>query len=555
MTPLHRSRALLWAIFIVFCLNWFYTLAPRTLIPSDEGRYAEMAREMAATGDWITPRLNGIKYFEKPPLQTWMNALTFKAFGLGEWQARLWTGLTGFLSLLLVAYTGRRLFNARVGIFSGMVLASSYMWFASSHFNTLDMGLSAMMTLSLCALLIAQRDQATPTERRNWMLACWAGMALAVLSKGLIGVVLPGAVLVLYTLVSRDWAIWKRLHLGWGLLLFFAIATPWFVLVSLKNPEFPRFFFIHEHFERFTSKIHRRTGPIWYFIPILILGIMPWLGVLVQSLWRARHEQAAKNFKPRRMLLIWAGFIFFFFSISGSKLPSYIMPIFPALALLIGCYLQNIRGKMLFWSTAFIALLCAIGLAYSHKVAGLTDVPFEMPLYQTYAVWITATAATGLIGSLLALLLVRKRLKDWAILVLATTGLISMQLVMFGHEPLGEYAAGTLHLPALRAELRPDTPLYTVGKYEQALPFYLQRTMIPVVFKDEQEFGLEQEPWRGIATIEPFIEKWKAERAAGIKAVAIMSIPDYQALQQQGLPMRVIGEDPRRVIVANNPKD
>ncbi|MBS0309607.1 MAG: glycosyltransferase family 39 protein [Proteobacteria bacterium] len=555
MTPLHRSRALLWAIFIVFCLNWFYTLAPRTLIPSDEGRYAEMAREMAATGDWITPRLNGIKYFEKPPLQTWMNALTFKAFGLGEWQARLWTGLTGFLSLLLVAYTGRRLFNARVGIFSGMVLASSYMWFASSHFNTLDMGLSAMMTLSLCALLIAQRDQATPTERRNWMLACWAGMALAVLSKGLIGVVLPGAVLVLYTLVSRDWAIWKRLHLGWGLLLFFAIATPWFVLVSLKNPEFPRFFFIHEHFERFTSKIHRRTGPIWYFIPILILGIMPWLGVLVQSLWRARHEQAAKNFKPRRMLLIWAGFIFFFFSISGSKLPSYIMPIFPALALLIGCYLQNIRGKMLFWSTAFIALLCAIGLAYSHKVAGLTDVPFEMPLYQTYAVWITATAATGLVGSLLALLLVRKRLKDWAILVLATTGLISMQLVMFGHEPLGVYAAGTLHLPALRAELRPDTPLYTVGKYEQALPFYLQRTMIPVVFKDEQEFGLEQEPWRGIATIEPFIEKWKAERAAGIKAVAIMSIPNYEDLKKRGLPMRIIGEDPRRVIVANNPKE
>ena len=160
MTHIHKSRALLWIIFIVFCVNWFYTLAPRTLVPSDEGRYAEMAREMAATGDWITPRLNGIKYFEKPPLQTWMNALTFKAFGLGEWQARLWTGLSGFLGVLLVAYTGRRLFNARVGFFAGVVLASSFMWSSSSHFNTLDMGLSAMMTLSLCSLLLAQRDQA-----------------------------------------------------------------------------------------------------------------------------------------------------------------------------------------------------------------------------------------------------------------------------------------------------------------------------------------------------------------------------------------------------------
>jgi len=116
------------------------------------------------------------------------------------------------------------------------------------------MGLAGMMTISLCGLLLAQRNDASRSEQRNWMLACWAGMALAVLSKGLIGIVLPGAVLVLYTLLSRDWAIWKRLHLVKGLILFFAITTPWFVLVSLKNPEFPQFFFIHEHFQRFTSK-------------------------------------------------------------------------------------------------------------------------------------------------------------------------------------------------------------------------------------------------------------------------------------------------------------
>lgn len=550
---LHKSRPLVWAVFIVFCIVWFYTLAPRTLVPSDEGRYAEMAREMVSTGDWITPRLNGIKYFEKPPLQTWMNALTFKFFGLGEWQARLWTGLSGFIGVLLVAYTGRRVFNARVGFFAGVVLASSFLWSASSHFNTLDMGLSAMMTLSLCSLLLAQRELATHRENLYWMLACWAGMALAVLSKGLIGIVLPGAVLVLYTLASRDWAIWKRLHLGWGLLLFFAITVPWFVLVSLKNPEFPRFFFYHEHIERFISKVHRRTGPPWYFIPILILGIVPWLGVLGQSLWRARREQAAKNFKPRRMLLIWAGFIFFFFSISGSKLPSYIIPIFPALALLVACYLQNARGKTLFWSSALMALLSGIGMLFAPKVGNLTDVPFEQPLYQAYAHWVMVAAAVGLAGSLLATLLARLRLKDWAILSLGATGFLVMQVLMLGYEPLGVYAAGTRYLPVLKAEIDEETPLYTVGKYEQVLPFYLQRTMIPVVFKDEQEFGLQQEPWRGIDTIAPFIERWKTERAAGVKSIAIMSVPDYEALKQQGLPMRVIGQDPRRVIVANNP--
>src|ERR1035437_6165332 len=131
---------------------------------------------------------------------------------------------------------------------AGLVLASSFWWAAFSHVNTLDMGVSGMMALALCGLLLGQRNDATPRERRNWMLACWAGMGLAVLSKGLIGLVLPGAVLVLYTIFSRDWAIWKRLHPGPGLLVFLAITTPWFVLVSLRNPEFPHFFFLYEHF-------------------------------------------------------------------------------------------------------------------------------------------------------------------------------------------------------------------------------------------------------------------------------------------------------------------
>src|SRR4051794_23115359 len=106
MTDLHKSKPLAWGIVIVFCIVWFYMLGARTLVPTDEGRYAEMAREMVATGDWITPRLNAIKYFEKPPLQVWATALTFEAFGLGEWQARLWTGLSGLLGIVLTACAG-----------------------------------------------------------------------------------------------------------------------------------------------------------------------------------------------------------------------------------------------------------------------------------------------------------------------------------------------------------------------------------------------------------------------------------------------------------------
>ncbi|WP_050462223.1 glycosyltransferase family 39 protein [Herbaspirillum autotrophicum] len=562
MRELHKSKAFLWTLLILFLLVWFYMLGARTLVPTDEGRYAEMAREMVATQDWITTRLNGIKYFEKPPLQTWMNAITFELFGLGEWQARLWTGLCGLLGIGLVAYAGRRVFNERTAYYAPLVLASSFFWAGMGHINTLDMGLAGMMTISLCGLLLAQRNDASRSEQRNWMLACWAGMALAVLSKGLIGIVLPGAVLVLYTLLSRDWAIWKRLHLVKGLILFFAITTPWFVLVSLKNPEFPQFFFIHEHFQRFTSKIHSRSGPWYYFIPILLLGILPWLGVMFQSLLQSLREPGRSagsfaslsegKFQPGKMLMVWSVFIFFFFSISGSKLPSYILPIFPALALLIGSYLDRASYKAIVLSASLVALSCAVGMAFIPHVPSLARDAYSLPLVTAHVPWIYAATIIAFIGGVLAIRFARTQ-KDLAVTLLAIAGFVAGQLLMLGHEPQGRYSAGIDYVPALQAELTPATPIYLVGRYEQALPFYLRRTMILVQHADEMEFGLKQEPQLWLPTIDAFVAQWIADHDAGKKDIAIIDPSIYVTLQQRGLPMRLIGEDPRRVIVANNP--
>ncbi|QJQ00775.1 glycosyltransferase family 39 protein [Herbaspirillum rubrisubalbicans] len=562
MRELYKSKAFVWTLLILFLLVWFWMLGARVLVPTDEGRYAEMAREMVATQDWITTRLNGIKYFEKPPLQTWMNAITFELFGLGEWQARLWTGLCGLLGIGLAAYTGSRVFNGRVGFYAALVLASSFFWAGMGHINTLDMGLSGMMTIALCAVLMAQRDGVSREGQRNWMLLCWAGMALAVLSKGLIGIVLPGAVLVLYTLFARDWAIWKRLHLVKGLLLFFAICTPWFVAVSLRNPEFPQFFFIHEHFQRFTTKIHSRTGPWYYFIPILVLGIIPWLGVFFQSLWKGTREQrdtAGYNslnggrFQPKRLLLVWAVFIFVFFSISDSKLPSYILPIFPALALLIACYLEEADYKALAWAGSLVALPSAVALAFIPRVPELAKDAYSLPLIQAHIPYLYAGALIFFIGGIAAIRLARQH-KDWAVTALATTAFVAGQLLMLGHDPQGRYSAGVDYVPALQAELKPETPIYLVGRYEQALPFYLRRTMILVEHADEMEFGLKQEPQLWLPTIDAFVAQWVADHAAGKKDIAIIDPTIYQQLVQRKLPMRLIGQDPRRVIVANDPQ-
>src|ERR1700761_415940 len=306
--PLNRTTLLL--LVLALAVIWFVPLGWRHLLPSDEGRYAEMAREMFTTGDWITPRYNGYKYFEKPPLQTWANALTFLWFGVGEWQARLYTALTGFAGVLLVGYTGARVFNVATGLFSALVLASAPYWNLMGHFNTLDMGLSFWMELTLCALLLAQRPRLATRDQRLWMWVVWASMALAVLSKGLVGLILPGAVLVLYTLVARDWALWKRLYLVSGLIVFFAVVAPWFILVQQRNPEFFNFFFIVQQFRRYLTPEQNRPGAFYYFVPVLLVGFLPWLSVSVQSMRRAlKTPRQANGFAPVILLLVWTVFI------------------------------------------------------------------------------------------------------------------------------------------------------------------------------------------------------------------------------------------------------
>ena len=559
------TQPVLWLLALLMTVVWFAMLGNRTLVPTDEGRYAEMAREMLVSGDWITTRLNGIKYFEKPPLQIWMTALAFKVFGLGEWQARLWTGLCGYAGILLTGVAGMHLFGRRTGLAAALILASCLFWSALGHINTLDMGLAGGMTLALCGMLVSQAA-AGPLQvatRRNWMLACWAGMALAVLSKGLIGLALPGAVLIVYTLVARDWAIWTRLHLLAGLAVFTAITVPWFVLVSLHNPEFARFFFIHEHFERFTSKVHHRVGAWYYFLPILAAGLLPWLAVTVQAMWQGSREQRASpaaaapagRFQPKKLLLVWSILIFVFFSASGSKLPSYILPIFPALALLLAAYLQNAPRRAWWLLAGSVAFLGFGMLALVTRMPHFAKDAADLANYHAAQPWAAAAALALLAGSLPVLWWCRRDapaaagidLRLRATMALSVAGFAAVQLLLLGAEPHGRARSGIALVPAIAAELTPTTPLYAVGLYDQTLPFYLRRTTTQVAHADELEFGLRQQPELWLPTREAFVTLWRN----GPKAVAITRPEIFTQMQAQDVPMRVLARDDRRVAITN----
>jgi 4-amino-4-deoxy-L-arabinose transferase-like glycosyltransferase len=550
MNDLYNSKRFLWSLGALFALVWLYVLDLRSLVPPDEGRYAEMAREMWLSGDWITTRLNGIKYFEKPPLQTWMNALSFGAFGLGEWQARLWTGLCGLGGVLFTGYAAHRVFGARAGFYAALVLGSSLFWVVSGQVNSLDMGLSGMMTMALGALLIAQRDDATATARRHWMLLCWAGMALAVLAKGLIGVVLPGAVLLLYSLLARDLGIWQRLHLGKGLLLFFAIAAPWFVLVALKNPEQPYFFFIHEHWERFVLKTHHREGAWYYFLVLLAPGVLPWLGVLPQALWRGARR-APGVFQPRLLLLIWAVFITVFFSASSSKLPGYIVPVFPALAILIAVHLENASRMQRMLAAGVLILVGVAGMAaLPHMIETAVAHPEERALLEAFQPWVLTAAIVAAAGGALAILHARYLRRDLSVLSLAVAGFLAVQIILAGFEPYGDMRSGKTVVQKILPHLQPDTRIYSVFTYEQSMTYYLNREVTLVEYWDEFTFGLRQEPEKSLP-FQGFVEQWAYLTAQQTKAIAIVGDQTYEVLKARGLTVHVLSQDPRRIVITN----
>ena len=541
-------NASLWLLAAAFLAIWLGTLGYRHLIPTDEGRYAEIAREMFTSGDWVTIRYNALKYFEKPPLQMWGTALAYTLFGIGDWQARLFTALSGIVGIVFTMLAAARWWGKRTAVISGLVLVSAPMWNVGAHFNSLDMGVAGCMTMALGALLLAQHPGATRAQQRGWMWACWASMALAVLSKGLIGVVLPGFVLVVYTLVARDWALWKRLHLVTGLIVFFAVSAPWFVLISARNPEFAWFFFVHEHFQRFTSTVHNRNAPLWYFLPLLLAGFLPWLAQLpgAARLTFARVETASNGFRPTLMLGLWAVLIFAFFSISDSKLPGYIFPIIPALAMLAALVLERTSERVWRWQLKAFLALALIGLAASGYVATMSSDMYPNAVFSRFAVFLAVAFAAGAVLTWLALRLASRRFES--LVAFACAWFLTFTAAMLGHEAFGRSMSGIDLVPAVQPWLKPGVPFYAVERLDHTMPFYLGTPTTMVQEPDELAFGVQQEPAKWIPTTDAFVARWKA----GGQAVAMMGPGTYDRLAAQGVPMVVIARDARRVVVRRN---
>jgi 4-amino-4-deoxy-L-arabinose transferase-like glycosyltransferase len=488
----------------------------------------------------VTPRLNGFKYFEKPPLQYWATAVAFTLFGVNDWSARLWTGLAALAGVLLAYRAGNRLFGPPAGAFAAAILASSPLYLLLGQMNTLDMSVTLFLSAAVFAFALAQREGVEPGERRYWMLGFWAACAAAVLSKGLIGIVLPLGAIALYVLVRRDWRLLRRLELLGGGLLFLAIAAPWFVAVSIANAEFAHFFFVQEHWLRFTTKMHLRGQPAWYFIPVLLVGAWPWLPAIGAGWIAALRLPAGREFSPSLFLGLWALVVFGFFSVSGSKLPPYILPLFPALAVLGGGFLaRRPRDGFLLAQALIVALGAALVCGAAWYVSSRSQ-------YAAYAPWLVLAALLGLGGASLAAVLATRGRSARAVASLAGGVLLALVAGFGGHAvfaPLYSVSALVASLPQAPSR---DAAIFTVETYDHSMPWTLRRTVTMVRYKDELEQAIGWEPQRFIPDLGAFARAWSAER----EAYAFFAVRDFERLRRElDLPMEIAARGPRYVLV------
>lgn len=545
MTAGVSKKLVLWAALLAVSASWIALCGGRALYNPDEGRYAEIPREMLATGDWIVPRLDGLVYIEKPPLEYWATAVAYRLFGESAWSARLYTSLCGLATALVTAWLALRLWGAAAAFRSGIICASSLLVMVMSHQLTPDMSLTLLMTITLAAFCVAQDARSDADARRRWMVLAWASAAGAFLTKGLEAGALPVLALAAYSVLHRDLKPWRRLSVLPGLAIFLLLTLPWLIAIERRVPSFFDFFFVREHFERFLTRIEARYQPWWFFAEVLALGSLPWIAPMVRALatgWRAAAPRG--RFDARRLLWMWSTVVLVFFSASDSKLIPYILPMFPGLALLVGSAPEtrlrdDLRATGIGLIVAGLAL--AVGAALLPRL--LHD-PARAPYFLDIRVPLLYISAVLLIGGAIVRSLRGGSLPlTVAIGATAFAGFIGLIWIARVLAPI--YSGGPL-LAQLAPALRGVPAFYSVRMYDQSLPFYLRRTVTLVNYRGELNFGLTLAPQQAIDSLAAFEPRWRADT----QALAVMQPATYAVLMRDGLPMVPRARTPDELIVS-----
>ncbi len=465
----NRELRVLLVVLAGAAVLFFGGLGRGTLWDQDEAKYTEVAREILQTGDPITLHVNGTTWFVHPPLYMWLQAVAGSVLGFSEFTARLWSAVFGVVGVLGTYLIGRMLFGQRTALLAAIVLMTMFQYFVQSRLAIFDVVLVAFMLLTFYAWLRSVRES-------NPRLAIWAALwaGLGTLTKGPIAVLLPGLVAVAFLIARGELRRWREIPWAVAGPVYAIIALPWYVLEWIRHGwPFLQAVIGYYTITRFVGVVENQPGSWWYYGPVLALGAFPWTAFLVASfldhLGRWRDEGSL-------VVLLWGGITLLFYSIAGTKLPNYILPVYPFAAIGIAAtwdrlLLGDVRARRsLNWAFAFTFLTVAF-VAYEIRTFGQAHYPADFAALQRHLL-LVAGGLLGWLAAATACYFVRRPLAAFAtvagtmvflagVLVLRTLPLVE------AHRPIKAVAAAT------RAELRPGDVLIGLRlRAQQTLMYY-----------------------------------------------------------------------------------
>jgi 4-amino-4-deoxy-L-arabinose transferase-like glycosyltransferase len=530
-----------WQFFLTWLALGLLPLFLRPLWQPDEGRYAEIPREMLATGDWLTPHLNGVLYFEKPPLQYWLSAISMKLFGESAFAARLPLALAAFLTMYAVWRLAKRLGSDRP-VWASFAAMSCLLLYACGQILTLDALFTSLCVFSLAAFIEAVGLRYANTSKSSavigWTLAAFVGAGCALLTKGPVVIVLLGGALLLslffaWNNVKLRTALLATIFSPYGWLAFAVITVPWFVMVNRANPGHAHFFFYTEHFERFTTHKHARQGsnnPILdklYFVPVILLGVLPWLSASFVGVKRAIRAVVSLG-RPKGpctleaplnrwiVALLLAAFIWpiLFFSVSGSKLIPYVMPcIVPLIAIAVAfeCdsdgFLPFKRAGIEMLILGLIFLLVALVALFSLKIAS-SPPKWVMDIQSSNGgLWILLLGLGFTLIGLWGIKGTGLTAPRW----MAWHGALLLLLTITAQRVNGERSSIDSLIAKVPGDMNGKIQWISHGNYFQSLPFLVKGRVVVVGGTGELSYGKER-------LAEP--DKWFTEDRQALTEVA-----------------------------------
>lgn len=469
---------------------YFIALGTPPLYITDEGRYAEIGREMLLFHNFVTPHLDGLPYFEKPPLAYWFIAFFEWLFGYNEWAVRSVDAVFAVFTCLIVYCTGRTCFNRLTGIWGALILSSSLLFFSITHLLNTDTCFTTCLTLALMSFIAWFKSHEAGRPHTLLLYLAYAGCALAVLAKGLIGMVFPGMILILWLTFTWNWKLLKDMRLFTGIVLFLLIAVPWHILAEKQNPTFYYEYFYVNHYLRFITPIMHREMDKLTYIGIFIGGFLPWIFVLI-----AKFKEVIGQFlSPRKyptesFLLLWVLAIFLFFGFSNSILATYLLPTVPPLALYTAPFVARA------WQNNF------------------------------------KKARAKLIATLLV---------SWLVMIIVW--IILPPYIDKSTKPLAESVNVLL-------KTHPDAELLNYNYYFQDFPFYTQHFVQIADWSDELTYGQSVDPSRHVLISDT--EFWQKMKSPHV-VYAVMNQGDFDRVSKaHPNTLFLLSESGRYVLVTN----